>query len=665
MRVWNVPPYDAADVQRLQLFAEVLGGSRASRLDKRLFFGDKLVDRISASMDASELGGTFDITADIKQGVDPAIVEKAIDEELEKLLRDGPTQAELEQAQTVFLAGFVRGIERIGGFGGKADALAECTVYTGDPGCFRDQLARIQASTPAQITATANQWLRVGDYTLTVNPGPVTAVVEDASVPRGQPAVIPKADPKFTTVPSSVDRSKGVPITTHFPDLKFPALQRGQLSNGTKVILAERHDVPVVQMSMEFPGGFASDRGHKPGMASFTMGMLDEGAGEYDAISFSNRSESLGAIIGSSASLDSAEISLSALTDKLDDSMKLYADVVRRPRFEEADIERVRANWLAAIQQEKTMPGGMTARVVAPLVFGAGHPYAIPFSGSGYAADIAKLSRDEMLAWHGERIRPDTATLMIVGDTTLAEITPLLEKHFGSWKASSSDKTTLKIPEVELAVSPRVFLLDQPGALQSNIVVSQLVPPSTDAMTVDFDIANGVFGGDFTSRLNMNLREDKHWSYGARSGANSALGQRLWSASAPVQSDKTIEAIKEVQREIADYASGRVPATPEEVTRIQAITVRSLPGSFETARSVLAAIGGINRYGRPDDYVVWRKNRIEAMTPTGVQAEATKAIHPQAMTWVVVGDLSKIEAGIRALDIGPVVVIDADGKVVR
>ncbi|MEO7251003.1 MAG: insulinase family protein, partial [Arenimonas sp.] len=342
IRVWNVPQYSSPEVPRLQLFAQVLGGSRASRLDQRLSFGEKLVDHISASMDASELGGTFDITADIKQGVDPAKVEKAISEELDKLLRDGPTAAEVEQARTVYKAGFVRGIERIGGFGGKADALAECTVYTGNPGCFREDLARIQSSTPAQIQATANKWLRAGDHTLTVTPGEVMPIVEQPTV-ASAPKAIPRPDAKYKTIASDLDRSKGVPVTTQFPDLKFPALQRGRLSNGMKVILAERHDVPVVQMSMEFPGGFASDQGRKSGTASFTMGMLDEGAGNYDAIALGNRIESLGANIGGSAALDSAEVTLSALKEKLPDSLALYADVIRRPRFEDKEIDRVRA----------------------------------------------------------------------------------------------------------------------------------------------------------------------------------------------------------------------------------------------------------------------------------------------------------------------------------
>ncbi|MGH8030359.1 MAG: insulinase family protein, partial [Arenimonas sp.] len=260
MRVWNVPNYASPEVQDLQLFAQVLGGSRASRLDKRLYFGDKSVDRVSASMDASELGGTFDITADIKEGVDPAVVEKAIAEELDKLLAEGPSAAELEQARTVFRAGFIRGIERIGGFGGKADALAECTVYTGDPSCFRGQLQRIATRTPAQVQATAAKWLRSGDHTLSIVPGEVTPIVEEVAAKPG-PSSIAAADPKFRTVASDVDRAQGVPVAKEFPQLSFPALQRATLKNGTKVIVAERHDTPVVQLSMEFPGGFASDRG--------------------------------------------------------------------------------------------------------------------------------------------------------------------------------------------------------------------------------------------------------------------------------------------------------------------------------------------------------------------------------------------------------------------
>src|SRR4249919_106722 len=633
MRVWNVPNYSSNDVQYLQLLAQVLGGSRASRLDQRLFFGDKTVDRVSASMDASELGGTFDITADIKAGVDPATVEKAINEELQRLLTEGPTAVELDQARTVFKAGFIRGIERIGGFGGKADALAECTVYTGDPGCFRGQLQRIATATPAQVTAAGNKWLHAGDHTLSIVPGDVVPLAEEPAV-SVPPATIPAADPKFKTVPSDVDRAAGVPVTNQFPELKFP-------------------------------GGFASDRGRKAGTASFAMGMLDEGAGNYDAIALGNRQEQLGAVIAAGASLDSAEVTLSALKENLAPSLALWSDVILRPRFEAADVDRVRANWLASIEQEKTQPGAMGMRVIGPVMYGASHPYAIPFTGSGYETDIATLDRNDLLAWHDEQIRPDTATVMVVGDTTLAEILPLLEQQFGNWKAPSIPHPTSAIPAVALPAKPRVFLVDQPGAIQANIIAAQLLPPSTDAGAVDMEFANAVFGGDFTSRLNMNLRENKHWSYGARSGAGNSLGQRLWTASAPVQIDKTIESIKEMQKEIGDFAAGRRAVNDEEVKRLQAISILSLPGSYETARNVLSTIGTINRFGRPDDFVTWRKGKIEKMTPAGVQQVATANFKPESLTWIIVGDRAKIEAGVRALNLGEVTVLDADGKVVK
>jgi len=664
MRVWNVPNYSSNEVQYLQLLAQVLGGSRASRLDQRLFFGDKTVDRISASMDASELGGTFDITADIKDGVDQAAVEKAIDEELQRLLRDGPTKEELDQARTVFKAGFVRGIERIGGFGGKADALAECTVYTGDPGCFRGQLQRIATATPAQVQAAGNKWLKAGDHTLSIVPGEVTPIAEEKS-PTPPPMKVAAADPKFKVLPSEVDRSKGVPVATQFPELKFPQIQRATLKNGTHVILAERHDTPVVQMSMEFPGGYTSDRGRKAGTASFAMNMLDEGAGDYNAIQFSNRQEQLGAAIGAGSSLDTAEVTLSALKENLEPSMALWADTILRARFEPSEIERVKANWLAGIKQEKTQPSLMAMRVVGPLVYGSSHPYAIPFTGSGYEADIASLERSDLVSWREEQLRPDTATITVVGDTSLAEIVPLLEKQFGNFTAPSRPHPNDAIASVALPPKARVFLIDQPGAVQANIVAAQLMPSSKDPGAVDLEFANSVFGGDFTSRLNMNLREDKHWSYGARSSLMNALNQRVWMASAPVQIDKTIESIQEMRKEIGAFASGERAVNAEEVARLQAISIRTLPGSYETARAVLSTIATNNRFGRPDDFVVWRKGKIEQMQPAGVQQVATANFHPEALTWIVVGDRSKIEAGVRGLDLGEVTVIDADGKVVK
>lgn len=664
-RVWNVPQANTVDFDRLQLFAQVLGGSRSSRLDQRLLFNDKLVDNVSASAFSSQLGSTFLIVATVKQGVDPAKVEAAIDEELKRLLAEGPTQAELEQARTVFKAGFIRGIERIGGFGGKADVLAECTVYTGNPGCFRTSLRTIDTATAAQIKTTGNAWLGAGrgSHTLVVVPGERTPLPEDPAVTPAK-LDLPPVDRKFRTTASTVDRSAGVPKTTQFPELKFPELQRATLANGTRVILAERRGLPVVQMSYLFGGGFAVDRGGKLGTSSFAMGMLDEGAGDYDAIAFGNRAEALGANLGAGATLDGGSATLSALKQNLDPSLALFADMLRRPRFEQGEIDRVKANWIATIRQEKARPNGAAMRVLPPLLYGEGHPYAIPFSGTGTEASISSLTRDELQAYHARWVRPDNATLLIVGDTTLKDIVPLLEKHFGDWKAEGGALANVEIPQVATPKKPRVFLIDQPGAIQANIYVGQLVPSTRDPGAVKFDIANSVLGGEFSSRLNMNLRENKHWAYGSYSSTSGALGQRPWIAFAAVQIDRTADSLKEMHREISEYAGGKAPPKPEEVAKIQATEIRGLPGSYETAGAVLGTLAGIVRYGRPDDYVFQRKAEVEGLTVDQVKAAAA-TLDPDALTWVVVGDLKQIEKPVRELKLGEVSIVDADGKPAR
>ncbi|KAB7766890.1 peptidase M16 [Xanthomonas sp. LMG 12462] len=658
-RVWNVAQTGTEDVDRLQLLAQVLGGATSSRLDRRLVHQDKLVDMVSASVWPSQLGSGFGIIAMVKQGVDPARVEAAIDEELRRLLDKGPDKAELARAKTAFRAGFIRGVERIGGFGGKADVLAECAVYTGDPGCFRTSLATIADTRPRDLTAVGRKWLGKGDYTLLVQPGERVAQAEEPTV---QPAPLnpPPVDPKYRTLPSVVDRSAGPPKTTQFPKLTFPTLQRATLKNGTTVILAERHEVPVVQFSYEFQGGYSADQGRKPGTANFTMGMLDDGAGERDALAFADAAEALGASLAAGAALDGSNAYLSALKENLAPSLALYADMLRRPRFAPNEIERVRASWIASIRQEKAQPNGVAMRVLPPLLYGVGHPYAMPFSGIGTEAAIAALQREDLVDFHRDWVRPEHATLIVVGDTTLAEIVPLLDAQFGDWKGEGTAPSVPVPARVARPAKPRVYLIDQPGAVQANLFASELVPPTTDPAAVRFDIANGVIGGDFTSRLNMNLRENKHWSYGARSGAASALGQRPWTASAPVQIDKTAPALQEMYKEISAFASGKAPPTAEEVARIRNIQTLSLPGAYETASAVMGAIGGIVRYGRPDDYVFKRKAEIEAMTPAQVR-EAASMLDPNTLTWVVVGDLKQIEAPVRALKLGEVTVIDADG----
>ncbi len=641
IRSWNIPGAGSDDATLLDLASQVLGGSAASRLDARLTYKDQSVDSIGTFANAMEIAGVFGVQAMVKAGVDPATVEAAFTEELARFLAQGPTPAELERARTVMTASFARQVERVGGFGGKADLLAACYTYLGDAGCFRHEQAVLAAATPEKVRDAARRWLSKGDYTLTVTPFPEFSNAKD----------------------SAIDRSKGVPVTERYPDLSFPALQRGKLANGIPVVLARRAGAPVLEVDVVFDAGYAADRGRKLGTGGFTTAMLREGAGALDSLAFKARAEELGAGVGAGSSLDSTTATLSALPAKLDPSLALFADMLRRPRFAEADIARLKKQWLAGIAQEKTEPEAIANRLLPPLLYGEGHPYAIPFSGTGTEASIAAIERADLVAYSRELLRPDNATVVVAGDIGMAEIVPLLDKYFADWKSEGAAPKK-SIATVPPAATARVYLVDKPGAIQTVIAAGQLVTPQSDPQRFELATAANAIGGVFTSRLNMNLREDKHWSYGAGGGIGGALGQRPWMLFAPVQTDKTRESLVEFRRELIDVVGSR-PLAADEIAKIKNRDVRSLPGRYETIAAVAGSVAGIVRYGYPDDYVQTLKARIEAQTDDGVRAKLAATLTPDRLTWVIVGDLAKIESAVRELHLGDVTVIDADGKTVR
>jgi predicted Zn-dependent peptidase len=669
-REWNTPGLDAEGNDRLMLdlAAQVLGGSKTSRLYQRLVYQDKLADNVSMGNMSFELASMTLLQVDVKKGVDTKKVDAAIADEWQKFLKDGPTADELERVKTMYRASTIRGLEQVGGFSGKAVTLAEGQVYRNDPGAWKKDYDVTMAATPAAVKAAADKWLSKGDYTLTVVPGKVDAkdvatVTGRAAIP-GRPAdkLSPAGDFKVTQ--SDVDRSKGVPVVDAFPNLSFPTLQHGTLKNGIKVVLAERHSIPVVQVEALFDAGYAADQGRKLGTSSFTMSMLDEGTKDLDSVEIAKRKQRLGAEIATGCDLDTCNAWMSALDDKLADSLALYADIVRNPAFHEADVSRLRGQWLAGIAQEKTQPVAVALRLLPPILYGQGNAYAIPFTGTGTEASIKSLTEADMRGFMHDWIRPDNMTILVAGDTTLDKIIPQLEKAFGDWKAPGTPVPTKNLAKVAYPASPSVYLVNRPGAQQS-VIIAGLVAPSTKAPNdLEIGTMNGAFGGTFTSRLNMNLREDKHWSYGARSMLPSAIGQRPFLMYAPVQTDKTGPSVAEILKE-ARGVIGDKPITDKEIQKIKDNDIRKMPGQYETAQAVLNAVEGIVKYDRPDDYVQTLKGRIEAQKDSAVNAAAKEVIHPDKLTWVIVGDLSKIEKPVRDLDLGKVQVIDADGNPVK
>jgi len=636
-KVWNTAEMGTDDSEYLSLMVDILAGGKNSRLYQRLVYDEQIASMASGFNYERLLAGQIMLIADAKPGVELAKIEAIIDEELNKLMTEGPTAEELARVKFSQVAGFVRGAERIGGFGGKSDILAAGEVYHGNPGSFEKSLATIQAASAADIQGAMQRWLTDGAFVLNVVP-----------------------QPRYTPGAQIADRSK-LPEVGELPELDLPELNTFTLSNGLEVALAERHDIPTVQMSLIFDSGYASDFGNKVGTASFAMSMMREGTSNRDALEFSRQLESLGTSLYASASLDTSRISMDALTSNLAPSLDMFADMLLNPTFAQDEIDRKRSNWLETIKREKAQPNSQALRIMPSLLFGDNHAYSQPLTGSGTEQSINSLTRDDLVAHHSTWLRPDNARLVIVGATTEAEIKPLLEQYLAAWQAPATAKPTKQFSDVAPQSVNRVFLIDQPGTPQSTIFAGHVAPSDKVDNAEAIDVMNTIIGGSFTSRLNMNLREDKGWSYGARSSwiGNNEAGMFL--AIAPVQTDKTKESIQEIVKELKQY-EGDKPATAEELAKVKANKTAKLPGAYETKGALLGSIVSTLEKGKDMQWLENYGERVNSLEVNNIRQVAKDVIRPEGLTWVIVGDLSKIEADVRALNLGEVTKLDADGN---
>ncbi|MCR4416732.1 MAG: insulinase family protein [Ignavibacteria bacterium] len=637
-KVWNIPQWGTEELTYLDLVSDVLGSGKTSRLYKRLVYDEQICTSVQVYASPGEIGSQFMIVATAKPGIDLKKVEESLDDELNKFLKEGPTEKELERVKTEFEASFIRGIERIGGFGGKSDILAQNQVFGGSPDYYKKVLNWVRNATTKNLKDVAQDWLSDGVYILEVHPYP-----------------------ELKAIPSDVDRSK-LPEQGPAPEIKFPELQKAQLKNGLKVVLAERHSIPVVNFNLVVDAGYAADQFALPGTSKLTMEMIDEGTKKRTALQISEELSLLGASLGSGSDLDVSYVSLSALKNKLDESLDIFADVILNPVFPEEDFNRLKAQTIAAIQREKVTPTSMALRVFPKILYGENHAYGNPMTGSGTEESVKKITRDDLIKFHQTWFKPNNSTLVIVGDITLDEILPKLEKLFDGWKPGTVP--VKNISEVAHKEKSVVYILDRPGSLQSLIFAGHIAPSSSDPDDIAIEMMNTIFGGAFTSRINMNLREDKHWSYGASSFLMGARGQRPFIVYASVQTDKTKESMVEIKKELEQIKTTK-PPTEEELNKNKQNEILALPGSWETMRSVLGSIVTIVKYNLPDDYYQKYPQKLQQLNLDDVKRATNKVIQPDKLVWVVVGDRSKIEKGIRELNYGEIYFVDSDGNPIQ
>jgi len=438
----------------------------------------------------------------------------------------------------------------------------------------------------------------------------------------------------------------------------FPALTRSRLANGLQVVVAERHAIPVVSFQLLVDAGFASDQLGAPGTARLGGDMLAEGTRRRSSLQISEELQRLGARLGTASNLDLTTVSLSALKANLDPSLAILAEVVQEPTFPAEDFERLQKQLLAGIDREGSEPFGLGLRVLPRLLYGPGHAYANPLSGSGTKASVGKIGREDVVRWWSTWFKPGNATLVVVGDTTAQEIVPRLERLFAGWKDGPVPRKNVAM--VPLPDQARLYLVDRPGSEQSLILLGQLAPPRANPQEIAQTTLNTVLGGQFVSRVNTNLREDKHWSYGAATVLSDARGPRMFWGYASVQADKTSPSVAELQKELRGIRGDR-PVTPDELALAQSRRSLALPGRWEGASAVSSSIAEIVRFGFPDDYFAQYAARVRAVTLADL-AEAARFIAPERLVWVVVGDRAKVEAGLAQLGLGRPVLLDADGE---
>ncbi len=652
-RYWAVPGRDGgAQNADLDMALAILASGPTSRLARALVRDERLAVSVGGGVSPESMGGIASIGVDVAPGVDPTRVEARIDQLLAEFLDHGPTADEVDRVAMRAVSGTIRGLEKVGGFGGKGVVLAEGLLYHDDPGSYRTELADYASATPGTVRAAARQWLRQGDHRLTMLPGERDPKsVDQPEAPRHLAALEQPAVPS-APVGVAADRS-------HLPDagpatrFTLPAIEHARLSNGMQVVFARQTAVPVVRLMLSFPGGVAADDRSLPGLQGVMLGLIDEGSngrlGPLDGPSIAAAEERLGASIGASRTLDRTRLSLNALTPNLADSLALFADVARTPTFPQAELDRVRVQALTTLKQEETSPAGLAYRALPELVYGPDHPYGFSFTGTGTEKGLNAITRDDLVAYHRQTLNPADATLFVVGNTSLDDLLPLLESNFGDWQSAvpATPETAANTPPKAAPESRgRILFIDRPGAEQSVILAAAPLPLSGSDDTLAITLANDVFGGLTSARLNQDLREKRNWSYGAYSSVSPTRQQMPFILSAPVETDETGPSIAAIRSLLADFHA-KSPPTNSEIANARANMIRSLPGDFETGGALLAALERNANLGRPDDYLTTLPMRIAAVSNTAVADAPLPG--PDDLVYVVEGDRARVEPQLKAL----------------
>ena len=650
---WLTSPIFKPGDADADIAANILGGGRSSRLYKKLVYEKQIAQNVSALQYSLTLGSVFQIEATARPGHTAEELEKALDEELASLRAQPPDAREVEQARNTIETSIVGGLEQVGGV---ANRLNSYNHYLGTPDYLQQDVERYRAVTPASVQAFARDQLPItGRVVLHAVPGkPQTAAAPAAPAPPAAQAASAQGvesvnvdEPWRTTIPK--------PGASRTPRLPTPTSVT--LANGLTLILDERRNLPLVAANLVFRTGSDANPLEKPGLANFVAAMLDEGTSTRNALQIADEVAQLGGSISTGSSMDATTVSGRSLAKNFPATLNLMADVVLRPSFPAEEIDRQRASRLGQLVQQRDNPAQVASQVTAAALYGSRHPYG--FTEIGTEASVKAISRDDMVAFWKQNFVPNNAALVVSGDISMDELRSLAEKAFGGWQQGTAVRPALGTVATTQA---KVVLVDKPGSEQTQVRVATIGAPRSSPDFRPMQVMNMTLGGMFSSRINMNLREERGYTYGANSQFTFRRGAGPFQVASGVRTDVTGPALSEIFKEIRGMAAS--PMTGDELGSAKTSMVNSLPGAFETTLDAVGNFSNVYLYDLGLDYYAKYADAVNAVTAEQALAMAKKYLGTDRLVVIAVGDRTAIEPQLRKLNLGKIEVRDAEGRVV-
>ena len=643
--VWHTVPAYAADEAALDILSNILSSGRGSRLQSQLIYGKQSTQQISAFNSTNEIAGTFQITATARPGRSLDEIEADINTEIERIKKEAPAADEITRAKNVIEAGTIFGLQTVLSKGRQISGYAG---YLGKPDYFQADLDRYANVTAADIQRVANKYLIADRLVMTYNPA--KAAAPRAAGAADQPTSV-KSDKKDQ---KKIDEQTArLPKPGAQPKFALPAIEKTKLSNGLEIWMMPQNELPIVSMNLVLKTGTSNEPADLTGVASMTASLIDYGTKDRSAIEIANQLQSIGASLGASSGWDSTSVSMQTLTRNLDQALDIYADVITGPTFPDDEVKTFRDRSIVALQQRKAN-ANMIANIAYNKVLYGDHPYG----RDDNEQTIRAITRDALVEYYNNTFRPNNGVLIVVGNYNKASLTEKLEKAFGSWK--SGDVEVRALPPTAPLEKTGIYLVDRPNSTQSVVSIGQVGLDRTNRDYFPVVVMNTILGSGITSRISMNLREDKGYTYGAGSSFAFRRGAGPFRAGGDMQTAVTKESVQELLKEI-NGIRGDIPVTQRELDYNKQSIIRRYPSGFETIGAISDQLENLVIYGLPDTYFNDYVSRINAVSLEDVNRVAKKYLDPSKIAIVIVGDRKVIEPGLK--DLGyPLTMLDIDGK---